>query len=229
MSETTSLATFGNAGLPSAANLAAALRNVQNEVGPGGVTILKMDKTGCWCYGTDSVEVEEGSAWAINPFSFIHGYIAWGDGEVLAEHMAAITAPMPEVGAAPADAAKGWEVQLGFMLRCMSGDDEGLEARYTTTSVGGKRYIQTVAQKIAEQVEIDATHPVPVVELLSEHYQHKKYGKLFAPKLKVLNWLDMGGLKDEPEVSAPVTAQLPEPEPEEEAPAAEPARRRRRG
>jgi len=47
MSDSTAL-TFGKAGLPAPANLAAALRNVQNEVGPGGMTILKMDKTGHW-------------------------------------------------------------------------------------------------------------------------------------------------------------------------------------
>lgn len=210
--------TFGGAGLPSAENLANAMRNVQNEVGVGGITILKCDKTGCWVFGTDNTEVEEGSTWAVNPFSFVHGYIAWGDGEVLAEHMAPITAPKPEVGAAPADAAKGWEVQLGFMLKCLSGDDSGMEARYTTTSVGGKRAIQMLAQKIAEQVEVDATHPVPVVELLSEHYQHKKYGKIYSPKLKVVDWVGMDGLKDE---EPPLLEAA-----KEEAPA--PERRRRR-
>ena len=216
------MTTFGNAGLPSASNLAAALRNVQNEVGVGGVTILKMDKTGCWVFGTDNTEVEDGSLWAVNPFSFIHGYIAWGDGEPLAEHMTSITAPLPEVGAAPAEAEKGWEVQLGFMLRCMDGEDEGTEARYTTTSVGGKRFVQALAQKIAEQVEVDEAHPVPLIELLSESYQHKKYGKLFSPKLKVSRWLDMAGLTEKEEEEE--QAALP-PAPAEDTA----VRRRRRG
>lgn len=219
---TTAIATFGKAGLPSAENLANALRSLPSEVGVGGITILKCDKTGCWVFGTDNTEVEDGSKWAINPFSFIHGYIAWGDGEVLAEHMVAITSPLPEVGAAPPAAEKGWETQLGFMLRCMDGDDAGLEARYTTTSVGGKRAIQGLAQKIAEQVDADPSHPVPIVELESEHYQHKKYGKIYSPKLKVTGWVGMDGLKDEeaPQLEAAT---------EEAAPAPQPERRRRRG
>lgn len=218
--------TFGRAGLPSAENLAAALRNVSNEVGVGGVTILKCDKTGCWVYGTENTEIEVGSTWAINPFSFLHGYIAWGDGDPLGEHMTTLTSPMPEVGAAPEGADKGWEVQLGFMLRCMSGEDEGLEARYTTTSAGGKRAVQTIAQKIAEQVDADVAHPVhpvPVVELASEHYQHKKYGKIYTPKLNIVTWVGMDGLANSEDT------QLEAAKEEEKAPAAQPERRRRRG
>ena len=36
-------------------------------------------------FGADQTEVEDDATWAINPYSFIHGFIAWGDGEVLAE------------------------------------------------------------------------------------------------------------------------------------------------
>jgi hypothetical protein len=214
------LTTFGSAGLPSAAALAAALRNVPNEAGAVGVAILKCDKTGCWVFGTESTEVEEGSKWAINPFSFIHGNIAWGDGEVLAETMRPITEPLPELGPAPAGAEKGWESQLGFMLKCLTGEDEGLEARYAATSVGGKRAIQEIAAKIATQVDADPTHPVPVVELLSEHYQHKKYGKIYSPKLKLVEWVGMDGLKDAEEDPKEIEA-APEVAPE-------PERRRRR-
>ncbi len=47
--------------------------------------ILKMDKGGHWIYGAEQTEVESDSTWAVNPFSFIHGYIAWGDGDVLGD------------------------------------------------------------------------------------------------------------------------------------------------
>jgi hypothetical protein len=74
---------FGNAKLPSVQNLSAALRSLEHEVGGSGMAILKMDKTGHWVFGADQTEIEEDSQWAVNPFSFVHGFIAWGDGVVV--------------------------------------------------------------------------------------------------------------------------------------------------
>ena len=244
MSETiVPTARFGAAGLPTADNLAAAFRNIQNEVGPGGMNILKMDKTGCWVYGSENIEPEEGSSWAVNPFSFIHGYIAWGDRVVLAEHMVSITSPKPEPGAAPDEAPKGWEYQLGFVLKGVDGVDEGVELRFTTTSLGGKRAVQQLSEAIAQQINDDIERSVPIIELVSDHYIHKKYGKTFFPVFKIAGWLSLDGLngaetegEEQPEgpaetllLEAAVEA-APEPKvAKETAKVEEPARRRRRG
>ena len=139
-----SLVTFSKANLPAVSSLATSLRTIQSEVGAAGVVILKMDKTGHWVFGADQTEVEDDSLWAINPFSFVHGFIAWGDGEVLGEKMASVSQPLPVLDEAPPQAKKGWESQVGMSLKCISGDDKGMEARYTTTSVGGKRSVQTL-------------------------------------------------------------------------------------
>jgi hypothetical protein len=79
------ITTFGGAGLPSVQSLSGAALHPVRSRRRGGTVILKMDKTGHWVFGADQTEVEEGSLWAANPFSFVHGYIAWGNGEVLAE------------------------------------------------------------------------------------------------------------------------------------------------
>ena len=200
---------FNLAKLPEVKSLSTALRTIQAEVGPTGVVIVKMDKTGHWVFGADQTEVEEGSTWAVNPFSFVHGYIAWGDGEVLSEKMASVSEPLPEMDDAPPGAKKGWETQVGMSMKCLSGDDKGLEARYTTTSAGGKRGVQTLAVAIAEAVDKDPSKPVPVVLLKKEHYQHKSYGRIFTPLFDIQSWVSMDG-------EAPVA----EPE-------AAPARRRR--
>jgi hypothetical protein len=50
-------------------------------------------------------------------------------------------------------------------MKCISGEDKDMEVRYTTTSVGGKRGVQTLAVAIAEQVEKDQSKPVPVVRV----------------------------------------------------------------
>ena len=161
-------------------------------------------------------EIEDDSTWAINPFSFIHGFIAWGDGEVLGEKMVSVSQPLPEVDAAPPQSKRGWETQVGLSLKCLNGEDKDMEARYTTTSVGGKRAVQELALKISEQVEKDQTKPVPVIRLKKDHYTHKSYGKIFTPVFEIVEWVSMNG-----EAEAPAEA-------EEAAPAEDAPRRRRR-
>jgi hypothetical protein len=210
----TNLVKFANAGLPvtaaSVASMAAALRKTAAEVGlPGGAAILKMDKTGTWVFGADQTEVQEGSQWAVNPLSFTHGFIAWGEGEVLGEKMVPVQAPLPELDAAPAGSKRGWEMQIGLSLQCLNGEDEGLDVRFATTSVGGKRAVQELAVAIAEQVEKDQSTPVPVVELLNESYKHKQYGKVYTPIFDVKRWIRMDGEgvgAQEPEKAKPAAA-----------------------
>lgn len=210
------LVTFKGANLPAVSSLTTALRSLETVAGPAGSVIIKMDKTGHWVFGADQTDVEEDSNWAVNPFSFVHGYIAWGDGEVLAEKMVSVTEPLPEMEAAPPGAKKGWEAQVGLSMKCISGEDKGMEARYTVTSVGGKKAVQALAVAIAEQVEKDQTKPVPVVHLKKDHYTHKSYGRIYTPVFEIVEFVSMNGEADEPAAEA-------------EAPAAEaaPARRRR--
>ena len=211
------LTVFKSAGLPAVATLATSLRSIATDVGAAGVVILKMDKTGHWVYGADQTEAEDDSLWAINPFSFVHGFIAWGDGEVLGEKMASVSQPLPELDVSPPGAKKGWETQVGMSLKCLTGEDKGMEARFTTTSVGGKRAVQTLAVALAEQVDKDQTKPVATVKLKKDHYAHKSYGKIYTPVFQVIEWVSMDA--DEMPADAEAVAAV-------EAPA--PAGRRRR-
>ncbi len=209
------MVTFKGANLPAVSTLSTALRSLETVAGPAGSVIIKMDKTGHWVFGADQTDVEEDSTWAVNPFSFIHGYIAWGDGEVLGEKMVSVSEPLPEMEAAPPNAKRGWEAQIGMSLKCVSGEDKDMEARYTVTSVGGKKAVQALAVAIAEQVEKNQAKPVPVVRLKKDHYTHKSYGRIYTPVFEIVEFVSMDGKTDEAE--------------EQEAPAAEaaPARRRR--
>jgi hypothetical protein len=215
------ITTFGGANLPSVQSLSGALRSIQSDAGATGTVILKMDKTGHWVFGADQTEVEEGSLWAANPFSFVHGYIAWGDGEVLAEKLVPVSEPLPELEPAPAAAKRGWEMQVGMVLVCTNGEDKDMQARFTTTSVGGKRAVQALAVAIADQVEKDQTKPVPLLELKKEHYQHKSYGRIFTPIFDITDWVSMDANTVEETEDAELEVAA-EPE------AAEGARRRRR-
>jgi hypothetical protein len=209
------MVTFKGANLPAVSTLSTALRSLETVAGPAGSVIIKMDKTGHWVFGADQTDVEEDSTWAVNPFSFIHGFIAWGDGEVLGEKMVSVSEPLPEMEAAPPNAKRGWESQIGMSLKCVSGEDKDMEARYTVTSVGGKKAVQALAVAIAEQVEKNQAKPVPVVRLKKDHYTHKSYGRIYTPVFEIVEFVSMDGKAEEAEA--------------EEAPAAEaaPARRRR--
>jgi hypothetical protein len=209
------ITTFSAANLPSVTSLSTALRALETEVGAAGVVILKMDKTGHWVFGADQTEVGDDSTWAVNPFSFVHGFIAWGDGEVLGEKMVSVSQPLPELEEAPPMARKGWETQVGMSMKCLSGEDKGMEVRYTTTSVGGKRSVQALAVAIATQVDTDPKLPVPIVNLEKEHYSHKSYGRIYTPIFKITSWMSMTdeagtpaeetAVEAETETAAPVT------------------------
>jgi hypothetical protein len=190
---------FALANLPPVSSLSVALRTLEKDVGAVGSVILKMDKGGHWIYGAEQTEVESDSTWAVNPFSFIHGYIAWGDGEVLGEMMVPVTEPKPELPPVPHGAKKGWEVQVGMSLKCLSGPDKGLEVRFTTTSVGGKRAVNTLGVAIAGQCETTPGKPVPVVSLKKDSYQHKSYGKIYTPVFEIQDWASMDGQTEEAE------------------------------
>ncbi len=210
---------FGNANLPSVSSLAQSLRTMNTGVAEGGGgVILKMDKTGHWVFGADQTEVEDDATWAINPFSFVHGFIAWGDGDVLGEKMVPVSSPLPELDPAPAGCKRGWETQVGLSLKCMAGEDKDLEARYSTTAVGGKKAVQALALAIAAQVDKDQTKPVPVVRLKKEHYMHKSYGRIYTPIFDIVEWVGMDGAPAEADTSPEVDS----------APAPD-GRRRRRG
>jgi hypothetical protein len=196
------LSVFKSANLPSVTSLSTSLRALEQDVGPAGSVILKMDKTGHWVFGADQTETQDDAKWAINPFSFIHGFIAWGEGEVLGEKMVPVSEPLPELDSAPPGAKRGWETQVGMSLKCLSGEDEGMEARYTVTSVGGKRAVQALAVAIANQVDADQTKPVPVVLLKKEHYQHKSYGRIYTPVFDIVEWVGMDGAAPEAEAEA---------------------------
>ena len=207
------ITTFSAANLPSVTSLSTALRALETDVGAAGVVILKMDKTGHWVFGADQTEVEDDSTWAVNPFSFVHGFIAWGDGEVLGEKMVSVSQPLPELDAAPPMARKGWETQVGMSMKCLSGEDKGMEVRYTTTSVGGKRSVQALAVAIATQVDTDPKLPVPIVTLEKEHYSHKSYGRIYTPIFKIASWMSMtdeaGTPAEETAVAAETEAATP--------------------
>lgn len=223
--------TFKNANLPTPEALCGALDNLQEEYGTAGTVIAKFAK-GHWTIGKDLEPIDASSTWAINPFSFIHGVVAFGgegtpvEGELLGEKIAPMTEPKPAVGPAPEHATSGWQTQLGFVMRCMSGDDEGLEARFTTNSKGGVRAIAELIGHLKAQVQKDPTRGIPVVKLGTSSYPHKNpsYGRIYVPTFEIVNWLGKQAAAPQVDAQAPPAVEVEAEVVETE----QPMRRRRR-
>jgi hypothetical protein len=190
----TELVNFGN--LPSLAELSSAAEDfaVTVPVRPREV-FLKMDKTGHWVYGTDQTEIESESLWAVNPFSFVRGYICWGAqntpsmGKLLGEVMGTQFQKMPDMPEDIPD-SNGWEIQMGFSLQCISGDDKGLAARYTTKTKGGVPEVQRLYLEVKRQEKTDPTTPIPIIKLKSTHYTHQQgYGRIYNPVLEIIKFV----------------------------------------
>lgn len=189
----------------------------------GDFNYLKLSKAGEWLFGADDDEVNENSLFAVATDSFVTGWQAWDDGELTGEEIQAL-----EEGAIPRselpEVDGDWKPLIGFNLLGIEGADEGVQLMYKTTSKGGIKAVNALMKTIVAHAQ-SGTHNgalIPVIALSTDHYKHKKYGKIFTPVLKVLEWenaLDFG--VDEPVAVEPEPVVEPEPTPE-------PARRRRR-
>ena len=84
----------------------------------GGEQYLKLAKSGFFIFGVDDLDVEDGSRWAVNPNSFMLGYVAWkseGGGKPLGEEMRSIFGdPIAESTLPPV--AGSWTQQVGMQL-----------------------------------------------------------------------------------------------------------------
>lgn len=200
----------------------------RQELATTDVSYLKLDKAGIWTYGSEEIEVEEGSRWAINPATMATGFAAWDKSAKVGEEMEAITSDnvvlrgnLPDVGAS-------WSPQTAMQLKCLSGEDKGAEVLYSTTSKGGVKAFKTMVTAITARIESGNPGVVPIVEMQVDSYKHKKYGKIFTPELKVVDWLSMDAKE------APDTPKLegeegePEEVEQEEVEEEKPKRQRRR-
>ena len=231
------LVKFGGGSLPAnTEELAKGLQNVGQNLqgGAGGVPFMRLQRTGVWVYGPESIEVEEGSNWAINPYSLQHGFICWGDGELLGEQMVPFNQAPPAVGTLP-DYGQKWDQQVSLQLQCMDGEDVGVNAMLKGSSLGLRNAVKKLIDYIISQSQHDPDHIVPVMELEVDSYKHKKYGEIFYPVLEPVKWIsieagDTDSESDENGDDAQPTQEAQDTPAEEKADSAtseKPSRRRR--
>ena len=188
---------------------------------------LKLEKSGTWIFGADDIEVNDTDVWAIDPNTFMTGYIAWAEeGEPLGEEMASIL-DTPIDKNSLANVGVKWAEQVGFVLICIEGGNAGVQAVYKTTALGGRKAFRKLLDEVLARAEQDEDALVPLVYLDTDWYKHKKYGKIFTPVFTIEEWLAHAEVAeltastsenaavehDGEEVEAEAEAE-PEPEPE---------------
>lgn len=201
-----------------------ALAATKNAVGvtAGGKQFLKLAKNdGAWIYGQKDTAVEEGSLWAINPMTLQTGFVAWKGGRPVGKRMGSIFNPPITLDECPDVGAK-WDEAVAFDLTCISGEDVGVVCEYSANSYGGRKAFTDLMDALMKQSSMEPDKIVPVVELVSDEYEHREYGTTYNPVFEIKSWATMAQ-EDAPEEPAE------EPKKEEPKAEAEPPRRRRAG
>lgn len=157
----------------------------------GDFNYLKLAKNGEWLYGAEDDEPHPDSVFIVDTNSFFLGFQAWDDGELAGEETRLITekpltrADLPNVGAQ-------WNTLIGFKLLCVEGPDEGLQLVYKTTAKGGIKAVNNLMKEIVKRVNEKDNEGklIAEIQLGTDSYKHKKYGKIFTPDFIVVGWTD---------------------------------------
>lgn len=167
----------------------------------GDKQFLKMDKgNGDWIFGQEETVVEDGSLWAVNPMSLMHGYISWdGNQQVEGEMMVPVSRAVPspdslKVSGSPdgrPTGQNGWQFQMSVDMVCIDGEDAGTVVQYKQSSVGAMKAFRALVDAIGAQIEAGKDEIVPIIEMKSDSYKHKKYGRIFNPLFEIKEWRTM--------------------------------------
>ena len=198
-----SLSPFENAGLP--ANLGAFANSLmqegQSSAGAAFGDLLRFAARdgGSWVFGNESDNPIDGSQWAVNPQSFLHGYVCWKDKKPVGEMMVPVGGKavnrndLEDYGPDEKGKPTQWQEQYSLKVKCIGGEDEGVELEYKASTFGGIAAIKEVMLAVGQRINAGKTDVVPVVQLVNDSYIHKEYGKTYTPKLQIDSWLGMGG------------------------------------
>jgi hypothetical protein len=137
--------------------------------------------------------------------------------------------------------AAEWTQNFSVAMRCLNGEDAGIEFEYSANSFGMKKAFDELVSLFKAQLDLDPTRIIPVVSLESESYRHPTWGQIFEPIFNVLRWVNESELPAfdtapaaQPAAAAPTPQQQPAaPTPQQQQPepaqAAAPPPRRGRG
>lgn len=202
MNDITNKGPAGAIGLPAdfANKLVAGLTKSKQTMAGGGAgdAIFRMQKDGVWCHGPSADEVETDSTWLMNTMSMQHGWVCWMNADVSptgkAQKQEVMVSAFEDAPAQPAPwNGKPFVKQHSWMLKCLNGIDEGLQAIHINSSVGGGKPIDKLKDALIAQATKDPQHAFPVLKFSSDHYMHSSYGRIHTPIYQIVGWCDVNG------------------------------------
>lgn len=246
----------GGGALAGIAALKKNLMRVRANIQTGsGSEYLRFLTDGNWVHGKSNTEIVKGKArLAINPMQIKTGFTCWTDydkkkneclGEVLVP-LGQTVDPLSLEDHSPWQ----WKPIMSFDLRIVGGKEDGKQLTWKPSSKGGLDMAGAIIDAIMVQMDEDEAHPVPVITLGSDFYEHSQWGRTYTPDFEIVAWLSMEGEaaaeeeEEEEEEEKPVRTRKPKPpvveeedeeddeeedeEEQDEPAAASPVRRRRR-
>jgi hypothetical protein len=181
---------------------------------------------GTWGFGQKRTIPEEGSRWAMNPLTFMWGYLSFNGKKVAGEQMVPVSQEKPDITKLP-DTGFPWQGQWSVEMKCLDGADAGVEVIFKANTDGTLSAIvekfDLVRKKIDDELRKQQENPdykiddkiAPIMTLGTSWYPHKEHGRTNIPVLADIGWMSLDG-------PAPTPAPAPEPMP----PTDQPRRRR---
>lgn len=191
------------------AKLTEALANISGTAPKKTDTaFIRMQKNGAgeWTYGKTEISVHAEDEWAVDPTSFVHGWVLSEETLVGAvkqqkkvhEVLLPMTqklSPRLEIPEATATQAFACDYQTGFMLRCVKAKkiaSVGVSCRYRNSSQGAISAVGALLSSVENRVAtVDDQTVVPIITLGAYWYKHTAYGRIWCPEFNVVSWTDM--------------------------------------
>jgi len=150
-----------------------------------GVKLLRLDQEeGEFVYGQDNIPPAKDSLFAVNPYSFMIGWVAWERRKKTGE----IMGPLGQQPAEPNDGKK-YEKQIAFELTCVEEtDDLDERLKVSSSSKGAHKAWDSLLKAIQQRPNAD--YCSPVVRLSVRSYVMSDYNKtIYEPVFTVVDWL----------------------------------------
>jgi hypothetical protein len=185
--------------LTSLAALQTALANVNTAavIGRSGLPMLlfKREGSGTWMFGQKKTIPEPGSRWAVNPMTFMWGFICFSDAnKVVGEHLVPVSQPKPVITDMP-NTGFEWQEEWAVNMKCLDGADAGVEVVFKATTHGQISAVNVLIELVRNQLN-SGQHDgkiVPVVLLEKDSYPHREHGKVWIPLLNHVDWMPLSG------------------------------------
>jgi hypothetical protein len=183
----------------------AGIENFRQTAPVGGKPILKFIKTGQWLLGVANEEVDE-QLLAVNPLSIRIGYVAWENGQVVAESpLIPFTQGWPKVDRTSV-LDKGAIAQKYLLEGKLIDNDPPVECIFSAATDGGAKAITALIDEVYKKAAAGSKSICPIVELSADSYKHQQYGVTYKPVLRITGWMDIDGNR---EVEAPKQIEAP--------------------